>query len=75
MLDHLYAALHSPRGIIIQTEDAEKLRQRYYAIRRETLDPDLDRLSFIISPTDPSQLWIVRNDQKKGTPPAGVGDA
>jgi len=74
MIEHLYSALHARLGVVIQTDNPERLRQKLYAIRRETMDQDLSILSFIISPTDPTQLWIVKNDKTKGTPPAGSGD-
>jgi hypothetical protein len=57
----LYAAKASPEGIVVQTDDPLKLRQRLYTCRREIADPDLDELSFVESPTNPNEhLWIVR---------------
>lgn len=67
-LEYLYDALRSPRGIVLRTNDVERLRAKLYATRKETLDPDLEVLSFIPSPTDPSELWLVR----KGAPNAGT---
>lgn len=69
MIEHLYSALHSPLGIVIQTDNAERTRQKLYRARRELMNPELDKLSLVISPTDPSQLWIVKNDPQKGTSP------
>ncbi len=70
MLEHLYAALRSPLGVVLTiTEgDFESVRQKLYRLRRETMDPALTHLSFVQSPTDPTQLWIV-NDPSKRTPP------
>jgi hypothetical protein len=53
----LYAALHSPSGTVIQTEDPERLRQRLYAIRKES--EDFAQLAFVISPINGLDLWIV----------------
>ena len=57
----LYDALRSPFGLIVQTESAERLRQRLYALRKESAD--LSPLSFVISPMNGSDLWILN----KGT--------
>ena len=64
LLEYLYAALRSPHGVCLQTDDVERLRAKLYACRKAALDPELDCLSILPSPTDPSQLWII----KKGTP-------
>lgn len=53
----LYDALRSPFGLIVQTESAERLRQRLYALRKESAD--LSPLSFVISPMNGSDLWIL----------------
>jgi len=72
MLELLYAALHSPHGVVVDTYgDFERVRQRLYNLRRETQDPDLAVLSFVASPADPTQLWIVKNDKAKGTSSPG----
>lgn len=57
----LYSALQSPVGIVVETEDPERLRQRLYGIRKE--HKDFAPLSFIISPFNGRDLWIVN----KGT--------
>lgn len=57
----LYNALATEHGIVVETEDAERLRQKLYVIRREC--EDFVSLSFIISPFNGVDLWIV----KKGT--------
>jgi hypothetical protein len=63
-LTHLYEALSSPLGKVITTSDREALRQHYYKARREANDPELDVLSFVPSPTNPDELWIVRRAPK-----------
>ena len=57
----LYAALHSPFGTHIETDDPEFLRQKFYILRRE--NTNFLPLSFVISPMNPRDLWIIN----KGT--------
>lgn len=58
LLELLYGADQSPLGTVIETEDAERLRQKLYAVRKER-SPEFDHLSFILSPAAPAtQLWI-----------------
>ena len=59
LIELLYRAYNSELGIVVETTDPERLRQRLYAERKK--DPDLACLSFNISPTHPqSQLLIVK---------------
>lgn len=53
----LYDALRTPLGIVVETESAERLRQKLYAIRKD--NEDLAPLSFIISPMNGVDLWII----------------
>jgi len=41
------------------------LRQKLYAVRRE-YDGEFDQLSFIISPMNRADLWIVNKEQGNG---------
>lgn len=60
-LNLFYEALGSQHGVIIQCEgDAVKVRQKLYKLRADHGDPDLEILSIVQSPTNPSQLWIVK---------------
>lgn len=59
-LNHLYEALGSAFGVVVQCSHTEKARQAYYKLRKEAQDPDLESLSIVQSPTDPQQLWIVK---------------
>lgn len=61
LMELLYNALRAKHGTVIETEDPERLRQRLYAIRRES--EDFTELAFIISPINGKDLWIL----KKGT--------
>jgi hypothetical protein len=59
LIDFLYRALNSPHGIVVETSDPERLRQKLYAERKK--DPDLAVISINISRTQPeSQLWLVK---------------
>jgi hypothetical protein len=61
LLELLYEAYRSELGIIVQTNDPERLRQKLYAERKK--DPDLACLSFRISPTSPeTELFIVKKN-------------
>lgn len=53
----LYDALREPLGTVIQTENPERLRQKLYAVRKES--EDFAPLSFVISPINGLDLWIV----------------
>lgn len=60
----LYDALRTPLGTVIETEDPERLRQKLYAIRRE--NEDFIPLSFVISPINGMDLWIVNKGNADG---------
>lgn len=56
---YLYQALNSESGIVLETSDPERLRQKLYAERKK--DPDLSRISINISRTQPeSQIWLIK---------------
>lgn len=65
LLELLYAAVHSERGVVIETDDAELLRQKLYRLRSE--DPSFAALSFIISPINKFDLWIIKVPNDRGT--------
>lgn len=59
LIHYLYQALNSELGIVIETSDPERLRQKLYAERKK--DPDLARISINISRTQPeSQIWLTK---------------
>lgn len=62
----LYDALRTQLGTVIQTEDPERLRQKLYAVRRE--NSDFTPLSFVISPINGLDLWIVNKGNNDVTP-------
>lgn len=59
-----YEALGTPLGVVVQTNDPERFRQRMYALRKEANDKMLDDLSLVVSPSNPgSHVWIVKRKQ------------
>lgn len=63
-LHHLYKALATPGGIVIQSNDPEKLRMKLYAERRAANNPDLDLLTISLSRTNPTgELWIMNRSK------------
>lgn len=70
LLEILYEAYRAPIGVIVRTNDPERLRQKLYAERKK--DPDLACLSFRISPSSPeTELYILKakaNDHQPQPP-------
>lgn len=61
MIHLLYEALIAEIGIVVSTNDPLKLRNRLYLEKKK--DPEFEKLSFFISPTNPtSELWIAKID-------------
>lgn len=58
----LYDALASDYGTEVETEGAERLRQKLYAIRKS--DPSFFCLSFVISPLNGVDLWILKRPEE-----------
>lgn len=56
-LDILYDATRAAIGLVVETNDAGRLRQRLYAARAD--HPDLANLAFVISPLNGVDLWIL----------------
>jgi hypothetical protein len=57
----LYQALGATLGLVVRTDNPTMAKQRLYAARRKSGDPDLDRLQFLTSPDNPSgEIWIVK---------------
>ena len=58
-----YEALGSALGIVVQTDNPEKLRAKLYRLRDEANDPMLKNISIVISPTMPgSHVWLVKRN-------------
>jgi hypothetical protein len=70
LIEILYRALAAPLGIVVETDDADFLRQKLYAARRALPEvEELGHLSFVPSPTNPQQLWIVNRNATRGDTP------
>jgi hypothetical protein len=66
-LDHaefLYQALASEYGIVIQTSDVDRLRQKLYPLRKE--NSIFECLAFVISPFNGKDLWIIKQGVPNG---------
>ena len=60
-LNMWYEALGTPFGVVIITNNPERLRQRLYKIRDAAGDPALSAISCVASPTVPeSHVWLVK---------------
>ena len=62
LVELLYAAYHADLGVVVETNDAERLRQKLYPLRKE--NPDFDSLAFVISPLNGIDLWIVKQPKE-----------
>lgn len=65
LLELLYNAKNSDYGIVVETESADFLRQKLYALRRE-YGEEFEQLSFVISPLNGADLWILNKEQADG---------
>ena len=62
----LYRAMTSPLGVVVESTSPDRLRQKLYPLRKA--QPDFAKLSFVLSPINPNQLWILRkpdDDQER----------
>ena len=62
LLNQWYRALSSPLGIELIVSDAESVRTKLYAARRDAKDSDLEKISICLSPFDPMKLWLVKRE-------------
>ena len=62
MMERWYAALHAPYGVVLETDDRERLRAKLYAVRRGLMDPDLDKVAIVFSPLNPNHVWLVKRN-------------
>jgi hypothetical protein len=61
LVEFLYAALHSSLGVVVRTTGkADSLRSRFYQVRKDVADPQLDDLIVRPSPTDPQEVWLMK---------------
>lgn len=55
-----YSALAAPLGIVVWTDNPQRLSAYLYTARSKAMDPTLQCLSLIRSPTNPEHLWIIK---------------
>lgn len=70
LLEFWFKALRSPVGLVLYTDDIERLRQKLYTVRAQYDGHELDDLFLSPSPLNPHELWIVH---KRITPDAQEG--
>lgn len=58
LLDIVYQAVHSLRGVAVSTNAPERLRAKLYTIIREE---EISCLKLSI-PAEPGKLWIIKKD-------------
>ena len=57
----LWAALRSAHGIVLPTNDAKRLREKIYAVKRG--NPAFADLTIRLSPADPTtEVWITKDE-------------
>lgn len=59
-LQFWYQALAADHGLAVATTDRNAMRQKLYSARAAANDPDLDKLSLVLSPTDDAHIWIIK---------------
>lgn len=66
LLELLYEAVGADGyGIQVRTEDAERLRQKLYPLKKS--NPIFEELVFVLSPFDPEHcLWIMKKGKPSG---------
>lgn len=52
----LYQALAQPHGLVLRTNDPQRLRQRFYSARAQAQDPQLDGIQILLGRLDDPQL-------------------
>lgn len=62
LLEPWYKAIQAPLGVIVHVDEGtfEQARQKLYAARKDSLDPELDKISICQSPTNANDLWLVK---------------
>ena len=55
----LYQALNQPFGLVLRTNDPQRLRQRFYSARAQAQDPQLDGIQILLGRLDDPQLVVL----------------
>jgi hypothetical protein len=62
MLELWYAAANTPLGLVVRTDNRDKLKMRLYAARAKAHDPTLDAISIVCPASEPDRLWLIRKE-------------
>ena len=60
-IQYLYRALRSPLGIIVKTDDPQRLRADLIAAKKAAGDVDLFALAIRWSPRGQDEIWITKS--------------
>lgn len=60
LMEYWYMALSSAHGVELICNDADGLKARLYATRKEARDPDLSAIKLGVSPFDPNKVWLMK---------------
>lgn len=59
MLDKFFRALASPLGIVLATDNPQRLVSKLNEIIQASTDPAFAELSVVVSPVEKNQIWLV----------------
>lgn len=64
----LYQALNQPFGLVLRTNDPQRLRQRFYSARAQAQDPQLDGIQILLGrfEEDPQLVALVKVNPTAG---------
>ena len=68
LLECLYTALQQDLGLLLESDDPERLRQKLYATRADADDAALDVLTFSTNAALPNKLLIIRRPDAETAP-------
>lgn len=63
-LEPWYLALQATSGIVLEVNNVKNAIAKLYAIRKAQDDPSLSSLSICLSPLNPNQIWIYKQDAR-----------
>jgi hypothetical protein len=73
MTEWLYQALAEPLGIVVRASDVARARAKFYNVRRDLMDPELNHLRFVAWPD--GQIAICKGREAPIPEPEPRGEA
>lgn len=65
MLELLYLALGETYGLCVSSPEPKRLHSALILAKQRALDPDLNCLTIRWSPSAPTDIWIVKKNDKE----------